>query len=391
MFKKNLQLVVDPEVLIFKAGNESELNNYLLEYDKATITYDLTDAKMLLLDPDTSRTLIGSYLMSAYTFGRVCDLIAPGLRRVVFDMAGYVTPQRAEKKDITYFSIPDAIFIYNTFIKRRFKDSFDSWQLLRDTRTGAIDGISGGDYQRISNSDFYITVRDSIDDCQRRMVLDEARVVGREFCAHFVDEEPFYKSDIDEFRHGVYCVNTETGHQSVRLANTISRSFDGSKICAPLSNRFILRHRGSSFRARLSGMITKVVDRNISGDWFVSKLKLFSNKSLGFTGRDDDADELNFQKIVSAMASVSFRYSSDSAKHHIRRALMLGAYDKTASIDLSNTKRNKWKTRTLLDLFWSISRDAKKRSIYLREKQEQYCHKMLGSKIFSDKFEDINN
>jgi len=370
------QLYVEPEAASFAAGQRAEFVRSLADQDRHTVMSHMDRPEQVLLTPQC-RTQRGEFRFSGIAFRQLCRLVCPGLSNVVTDVAGL--RRRRDDSDRGRFSLPDAILILNTAVRRRFLTSLDGLQTVRDTRTGVIEGVVGRNYRRLPNAELYERSDEVLRSYRQPVEFHGANLYGRYMVLHYRYRESSFTVEAprnfeDTYHWGFYYSNSEIGDGSLRASTTVVRACSDTKALGYFGRGGRLIHAGKDFPRRFGMLLDNVAQRRPEVDRLREGVARLMSRPLGFGGSEDD-DEKRFVQLVQLLQAK--RLTKGLAKRVLRGVLLQGSFDRTAVPDVRYVQRPTWAGRTEYDLFNAMARAALGLPIATQERLEQLAYALL--------------
>lgn len=370
------RLYIDPELVTYAADRKAVFLEALAAQDRHTIMAPLDQPEQLLMTPDC-RTQRGGFRYSGTAFRQLCRTACPGLTNVVTDVAGL--RRRSNDTDRGRFSLADAISVFNTVVRRRFRTDLEGLQTVRDTRTGVIEGVVGRGYRRLANIELYNRSDEVLRSYRQPVEFYSASMYGRHMVLHYRDRSPMFTTEgprgfQDVFYGGFYYSNSEIGDGSVRATTTLIRACTDTKALGYFGRSGRLIHAGKAFSRRFEMLLNSVGERRPEVDRLREGVLALATKNLGFTGNDDDF-ERRFIELSNRLQSKQLTKSL--ARRILRSVLVQSSYDRTPIADIRFVRQNTWTERTAYDLFNAMTRTALDLPITLRERVEQLAFSLL--------------
>ncbi len=323
---------------------------------------------------ETGRTMEGGRRFSSLAFRQLCSLLGPSLSRLLVDLAA----NTGQGDDRNRASMDDAVRVYNILLRRRFS-AMDGRLLLIDTQADLVEGAVSGTYQKLSNWDMYVAMRDKLRDWRRPEEFHSARVRGRHMMCVFRNPEPtFILSPGDEFHSCVVFSNSENGDASVRATTALMRSTDGTRLLRPYARRCRITHTGANFRRRLERLLEACVERAAEEldyrEWFADS----ETRTLGFTG-DFEYNESRLREITRAL--MARELPKALARRVVRRAVTQEASGTRRHEDPRYFRESDWQERSYFHLISALMVEAAEAPMHVRSRTEQLAYSVLTGRI----------
>jgi len=237
-----------------KAGREN-LAEELARMNGNTQVTSPESIRSVRLEPRTLATASG-LRYSSYAFTRVCKLLAPGLSKVVQNIAGDARPTDTSAE---FFSRTSACNIFNEVAALRFGPLLSNYQMVVDAKARRIDGFLGPKTHYLEASSFMELVESIICDAADDVEFAGASLVGRRLFLRYLKSEDIATVD-GPYRQGyAFCID-EAGDDAIRAYLLYQRMTDGSA-CLQAPSRFRQRQRrtGSRFTIKLRQLLVGVL------------------------------------------------------------------------------------------------------------------------------------
>lgn len=222
-----------------------------------TLVANPASVRDLRLDPRTSRTQTGRrYLAPALL--RVCRVAAPGLSRVLLNVAGDARPQDAA---LDLFSVPTACAIFNQIVDLRFGSLLSNYQLVTDEARQRVEGFLGPKTHYLENSTFMDLAEPAVLE-QPGVRFYGATLVGRRLCVRYLSTQRT-RTPLGELQEGFMFVVTEAGDDAVRAYRmycfTAPHRTPGYFLMTAPTTRHHQKRTGNRFEQRLRALLTGVL------------------------------------------------------------------------------------------------------------------------------------
>lgn len=376
------QFFVDPthSLLVYGAEEESTLRDDLAAHESDTVIETVESPSQLLLDQQ-GRTLADGYSYSWPAFRQASRFFCKGLGAVLSDLSGYAPGKVA--KDISFYSINVATELFNRVLAQRFDHCGEGLRLLISTANRRIDAVVGRAYQRISNFEFFERVTGAV-----YGNLSSAATIGRRLIFYRTTTQAEPISDDPRFatmQFGVMARNNEGGDASMAICP--SMRFNGSNwLVRPGCRVTSIRHAGASFIQKFSAAIESSRPHQAWRDRLAVSFENLQNSSLNFTERTDYATDVHrYRRLVEEVSTAGL--TSSFCRRVVRRALASGGVDGLEFGQQLFGTRDRWSTRTKLDMLAALSIEASETdNPGVRERAESRAYRMLCPRIDQEIF-----
>ncbi len=372
-------LYVDSPVQTFSADDAAPFREVLRAQDRFTVVTPVDRFEQLTLAPDGT-TQRGGYRLSPVAFRQLCRAVSPGLYDAASHVAGL---RRTEGTDRDTFSVPDAIAMVNIAVRRRYRACLDGLQIVRDGRTGVVEGLIGRGYRRLPNFELFERAVDTLRSYRHPATFSGANLQGRYAVLHFRYTDAMFAAPAprdfsDQLCWGFYFCNSEIGDGSLRATNTVVRLCDDTRSLAPFGSRGRLTHAGRDFARRFEQLLNNVADRRPDPERTRAGVVRLIGQSLGFTENEAEI-ERRFNQLVDRL--VGRKLNRSAARRVVRRVMTQGSYDRSAVSDVRYVSRSDWAARTLYDFYCAMIRTAVSFQITVRERVEQLAYALLTGRF----------
>jgi hypothetical protein len=347
------------------------LSRTLRDLDQATSVNPVHSEQEFQLDDNALAG--GEYHFTSYAFSQTAQIIAPGLSKLLPDIAGsIVLPD--DRQDLVDGRM--TIDLWNKLVDLRFP-LFRRHRVIRNEETKTIEGLIGHKHQYLENMSLYRYVSETLQNDQPNVAMYAAQLIGRRFAVWYRSEQPMFELPMGDsrwpFYYGYYFTNGEATGVSVRGTLAI---FTPKGICLgpykPFGGR--VTHTGKDFFQRLGQMFTTVIDADLPTDIIRAGAEALTTQSLGFTEEMHRTQrKAQVKKLITSLSHVGVPFNL--AKEIVEEGLAVGSSD-ARSTPLQNIGRV-YAGRTLLDLFVPLMQLARKIDLSRREKIEQAAFAML--------------
>lgn len=369
-------LAVEPDCLHFENNEERALELALEHADEHTVHMDLLSPSDIRLD-ETGKLRSGGFRFTTLALAQICQKLCPGLSKLAFTVSGMV---RGPEDPPEIFSVPMASRIINELATIRF-DFLRGRQLIRDTRTGLIEGLTGSGYQFLSNKEFYERVRDSIEQSPVKQKFHEAILVGRRLTLYYRHQKPVAElttswstKSPDAFYEGYDLTNSETGDCAVRTAPVLLMgNHDAVSLRGPRRRRLI--HSGSKFARNLILSLQRTfTDRDVVRK-LGYRLGELSDISLGFGQLKEEEHKNRFMKFVNVLGQHKLTRSC------AERVMRVALYQNAKRHDRPGSIRTGLENRTHYDLLVALMCEARQVSPAIQETVERTAYNLLINRL----------
>ncbi len=351
-------LCIDPSAKNFSAREEGEVARFLDLIDKSTVSAPISDLGDIWL-ADDAKTRKNGLRFTSLAMLQYCNILCPGLSKVVFTVSGKHGSTHKYKVDDQSLSM--AVAIVNSLAKLRF-DKIKGKYLVRNTKLGSVDGVIGSSYFLLPNLNFFEIVSSTLREYHNDQVFGGAVVSGRKLSLIYHEQRPFLSipTDMgnDNFHFGFSFINSETGDSAVRLAPIIVlRTADSDmRFCLSVKKRFRLVHMGKALDKKLATCLNQLltnrdrfyVDRDKTSKLIEDLVEI----PLGFGSLTESEHTKRMSKFVS-----NLRFA-DLTKSFAQRVMNVSVYksrrDAMSSNGMVHLRLNNWSNRTRYDLLVAL-------------------------------------
>jgi hypothetical protein len=379
---RNRSLFVRPEVITFEASEEHKFVSTLEKGSDATAVLPLGNPEEMQLDAEGRLKFEGEYYRyTASAFRQICQLIAPGLSRLIPNLAGERRAAKDRYND-DIFALDSAIQVFNTILDLRFPN-LEGKRVVRNTDTKQVEGLIGHKHQFLSNYDLYIRAAEMAEGMDGTE-FDFAKIAGSRMMARFVGEEPLFHVNQDKptdpFYAGFHFSNSEKGGASVRAGQCFIRELTGTSC---LGNLRSLPHSGKDFYVRLERILSSSM-RPADPDNLRRKAAILQTKLLLVWNQEEKHDEEKMRdKCKQHLTSVlqQQKLTATRSRQLVNSAMAIGSYDKEGSRKPAFKRKREMGSRTNYDMFNAITREAARLPIGVQERLEQVAFDLLIGKF----------
>ncbi len=365
--RENLFFVI-PETERYGADREGEFSDLLRGQDQEFRFAPVDRYSDLELD-DEARTVSGGLRYSAVAFRQLCSTLGPNFSRLLIDLATNVGKQGNKDRA----SMEDAVFVFNTLLRRRFYSDVVGKQALVDSRLGLIEGVVTPSYQKLSNWDMFEAVRRKLREWRRPEEFHHAELRGRQMVCVFCDPEPAYSAGGSAVHSALFCSNSENGDASVRATPALFRPADGMRYLRPYSHGCRITHVGANFVVRFEKLLEASVSRLADDFDYGARSAAAEAETLGFTG-DLEYNETRFCDLVRALMSEGLPKAL--AKSVVRRAVTEDAHTRRPD-DPRYFREADWRDRSHFHLISALAAEAAESPTHVRSRLEQLAYSVL--------------
>ncbi len=367
------QFAVEPEV--FRFCNEQDLRRQLEEIDKHTVHFDLMSPADIQLD-SAGRLRRGGFRLTTLAMAQLCQKLCPGLTKLAFTVSGNL---RGPDDKPEYFSIATATKVINDIATLRF-GYIDGKQLLRNAKTGIIEGITGAGYYFLSNIHFLEKVIDATQASDHEYIFHDAVMCGRKLTLYYRHKDPLLTIDTDVFYSGFDLTNAETGECAVRISPIVLLIDETTPVCLRSFKAKRLVHSGKKFTNKLDNVLRVALnedDRHIvENPRLIKGITDLTTCGLGFGNLKEDAHEQRIKLFTEAITN--HKLTSSIADHLIKATL----YKRTnLNVYKPDFVLNAWAQKTRYDLLLSIMNQASKASFQTKENLEKLGLALILNKL----------
>jgi hypothetical protein len=370
-------LAIDPTAYVFGKQYESQLRQRLAEFEKGTQLSPIMDGNGVLLQEDG--TTVGTkHRYTTVALNQMCQLLAPGLAQLLFDLVGR---NRRPDQPKGEFGLRTAVEVFNQIARFR-RNRIKERQLVRFLPGKTVDGIVGPKYRYLSNLGFYDRVKDAVGS---KAQFHEALLYGRYLVLRYVlPSRRFVYSTgvstrVESFVPGFHFVNSEIGEGSARAAVLFVRESTGETCIGPFTGR--VKHQGRDFDAKLSKLMLTVDHRIESADYYRERIGHLLARKLGL-GKGDKEDEKTKKAIVAVLVKQGLQQSM--ADKVLAATVMTGSGYHVGDPLLIARQHLVLAGRTAYDVFTALMREAHALSVNAREAVEQVAYALLVGRFTFD-------
>jgi hypothetical protein len=276
-------------------------------------------------------------------------------------------PDRMLKPDL-------ALSIFNHTINARFDQLADK-NLVRNLKLKRIDGIIGAGYRTLSNKSFLEITSDALTSLPFKFY--EATLIGRTMIVCYLHQDPFL-SKPEPYFSGYYFTNSEVGDCSVKIASMLVRYNTNDRAIRPFE-RGRMVHVGKSFVARVRKSVFTAVTKDWPNpEWMKKKITVLPKLTLGFKNLDEKQGLERIDELVAKLVRKGMGHQL--AERAVYSALYQGRETEMPKSNELSIRKELWKSRTAYDLFVSLMRDAKNRTLSVRECMERAAFEILNNR-----------
>jgi len=356
---------------VYKQTQDTQLRAELANIDRFTLVLEAADWTELRLGPNGE--LKDGFRYTQTGLQQICSLLAPGLFRLLMDLAG---ASRNIYDPIADFSLAEATTIFNTLLARRFSQRFDDRvRIIRNLQRKTIDGVVGAKYVMLDNSTFFERTTEALSQIDRKAIFYEASLAGRRLSLRFVDRIGLLRSpDNHVYYSGLWFCNSEIGGEAPVCGSSL--------ICSPTDNCYALGpvfggrriiHAGRDFTKRLEILVAVAFDEQlVRADIQAGFNRLASTR----VELPKESKEREKKIILVANKLARKNVPINVAKKAIINAIYSGELDDQLPSLPDNRGKNDF---CYLDLFNSLTTLAKTRHPALRERMERAAFSLLQS------------
>jgi hypothetical protein len=373
MSNADSKLYVRPRVLRFGKADGEKLDEQLAALDINTSMRTINNVEDLFLRPDGSTA--NDFRYTAIGFSQIASAIAPGLSKLVPDVAGCF---RKPVQELERFDLGVAVGVFNAVLALRF-DVLKRQKLVCNVATQQIEGLSGPRRVAISNREMLEATNDAIAE-QGRVVFYAAELIGRRLTLWYRSIAPSFeftvRGDKHIFWHGYYFCNSEAGGTGLRGTGAL---FNKRGCClVPLCSKSRLSHLGQRFRQRASQLFQRVAEMPLPAQRDRAHIQKLLDTPLRVVG-EAAAREQQMLKITHALCRTR-RLTKFIAQDVVETALAVGA-DNGPLSDVAMLATDPFKHRTAYDLFCALLTRSRQLNLERRELVEQTAHDLMVGKI----------
>lgn len=370
------RIYVQPVVRRFSGSQLHDLVTCLREMDTHTSLQSFNDCSDLQLDRE-ARTLRGSYRMTSAAWSQISQVIAPGLSKLLPDLAGATT--RSEGDELLVDAV-QAIRFWNSLVDLRFP-LFAKLRMILNDRDRTIEGLVGGRHQYLENLALYQEVVERLNTYHPGTVMYASLLVGRRLAIWFRNQQPLLTRTVDgqawSAYAGFYFTNGEATGTSVRGTRAV---FTPYGVCLGPYKRYgrKTRHVGHNFAARLGTMLADVCQIELTEDRIAQGLDGLLEKSLKLPENGSrELRDARFKKLTHSLTVLGV--PKPLAVEIVEMSAAVGRRQGTRSFEQVSGQAQS--QRTLLDLFVPLLWTARKVNMARRERMEQAAFEMLEGRF----------
>lgn len=367
-----------PAIVKFSARDTTRLGQYLRDMDAATTLNPVMEPAELQLDERTRRTKRGGYTYTTPGFAQVTQLLAPGLSKLLPDLAGMVaTPDDRDR----YISGARAIKIFNDVIDLRF-EQFSPYRVIRHETGKTIEGLVGAKHQFLENLSLYDQVSDVVLKNRPDVPLYGGLLSGRRLALWYRSRQPLFTLPMSPkpwpFYYGYYFCNGEATGMAVRGTLAV---FTPQGVCLGPYRRHGGRvtHTGKEFFQRLGALFETLTTADLPEKELKEGAQALLVTPLGFgdlrTMRERRKRETVLTNTLSGLG-IPQKLSRDI----MHEAVLIGRETDPGKRPALEPSRL-YASRMLFDLFTPLLRWALQLDFSRRERVEQAAYDVLTGKF----------
>ncbi len=373
------QLIVEPESRRFVAAEAAAFADAVRDQDACSVLQPVRHEEDVLLD-DEGQTAGGGHRYTGWALFQLCQAVCPGLYRLITDYAGCERGADAPRLD---YSFAEAVDVLNRLVRRRFRTRVAGRQMLRNSRTGVIDGLVGGGYRWLPNRTLFEQAVDAFAQHETAPRFFEAELSGRRMLVRYIHPRTYCELEgsgggRDRFVRGYHVSNDEVGRAAARIGSILVRE-QGLTCALQTVSAGRVPHRGNVMQARLRKLFLRLPSQLLGGaDVTLARLRRLRAESLGFAG-DEARDTLRRADLVTALARRG--PARGAALRMLSDAVYRGSYAAEAQAPVRHLPPAEIATRTAFDLYNAIGRYARPRAIPAREQAERVAFAILAGQL----------
>ncbi len=367
-------LYTRPAVSRYGHEQAARLDARLAELDARTTLRPIAGVEELLLTPD-GVTQSGDYRYTWAGFAQVAQELAPGLSKLIPDIAGCY---RRPENEPEFFDLLAAINMFNAVLSLRF-ELLSKKQVILNCSERLIEGVVSSTYKFLENRALYQQASEAIAAAGRDVQFYGAEVVGRRLTLWYRGRRPAFRVSVGKESHdfwiGYYFCNGEASNTSLRGTAAVFSRFgccleafrDGTRI----------NHAGRNFNRRVEQLFNRVAARELKVDSLREGVECLMQASLKISGTAD-AQAQQEERVVQALCRRGI--GQWVAQDIVRNAIYVGK-DVTAQPEHRMIAPDLHASRTTYDLFCAMLRQSRKLGLDRREKVEQVAYELLVRKL----------
>lgn len=375
------------EMFSFGPNGAEAFRQRLVELDRDTVCSTIHSENEVLMNRQ-GLTLAGfSHTKSSLL--QTCLWTASGLWDMMTDVAGFGRKAGQERSD---FSFDEAIQIYNTVVKRRFKSRLYGKKIIR--RGNLIVGLRPQRSYRMPSLLLFDSVREHIDRYAASLVFQGARICGTTTSFRYRRKTPYVTvkapSNWDDNWFDGFCYrNTDSGDKSTNSClGMLCRERDFGCALSDPANKLVGRFACDGDPKRLNQLIEPIGTRHeahpklMSAEEAKAAIERMRNTSLGLGTGNEKADIDRKSDIIDLIDRYVQAHKA-SAKA-LASCLRYGSYDdvrEEGEAPAMHSLQKVFATRTVYDLCNAVCREAKALSPMPQEKCERAAYRMFTNRI----------
>lgn len=371
-----VNLYSNPSLQKFNAAAKGDLAVCLNRSDVNT-TIDPIDSLADIQILPTGKTESG-YQFTQSAFRQLAQIIAPGLSKLIPDLAGEVK-SGTERDTLTDAEL--ALDFWNNVVDTRYP-LLRNQMIIRNTVTQTIEGFVSQSYRYLPNHQLLQEIEYQVDclDGDNPCRFFAAVLLGRRLSVWYRCMRPEFRVLYDNVSHpfyrGYYFTNGETTGTSVRGTPGIFSPF-GVALAPYKRYGKRLPHTGRDIGSKMSAMIVDVLNAELVTDKLVDVMTVANTTSLGFVAdMDKEQRRDRTKKLVHSLSMLGVL--KDIAAEIVLYSLTVGR-DGDPQREVTHDVSQLYSTRTVLDLYTSLLLFSRNMDLSRREKVEQAAFDiMLG-------------
>lgn len=369
-------LAVEPKIFEFSSNEESRLRKTLEEIDSHTLHINLSSPSDIRMDDD-GKLKAGGFRFTTLAMSQICQKLCPGLTKLAFTVSGLIADPDDEKDQK---SVPLAVKIINDLTALRF-DRISGRQLVRNTKTGLIEGMTGTGYQFLSNSEFFDRVTQAVEQSPKELVFHDARLIGRKLTVYFRNRRSILttpgwdgKEYPDEFYEAFDLTNSETGECAMRTSPVfVLSNRDASALRGPKRRRLV--HSGLSFTKNLVVALNKTINDTSVFRGLKDRIEELKSINLGFSNLSEEQHKQRISQFNNLLGQHKLtRLSAD-------RVTRVALYRNAKKTGRPGAVFSELKKRTAYDLLISLMCESRQVSPTLKESVEKTAYELLIDRL----------
>lgn len=369
---------VPPVVQTFPKTGLEKLRGYLQAVESRTEIAEIRRAADLQLAV-TGKTVAASMQMTHLMFQQCAHRLGPGTSRFVLSLAGETSA--AEMRELSDANF--AVTCWNKLVSLRLP-LLQKYRVIRNNHTKHLEGLVGGRQQYLNNHEI---LERAVAACERlhsgTCEFHGAKLVGRAMTLWFRQTSPLFTlvvgTEEADFYGAYYFTVQETSGTAMRATLAVISPYG---VCLAPFRQFGARaprnQLGDKFNARLERLFSKVFDGKFETDLLRRGAMALTQTSLGFSagmlGTDREQRVEYLRKVLcGAGLQKDLAAAILEATLYRGRSTEFGPEMQQLSLLFSS--------RSVLDLFVQLLKQAKSSRPATRERLELLAYRVLTTRL----------